>query len=383
MDSPLRLDSQGAIDTQATFIYTAIYTALRPTKLWYAGRQDIWRDQRRKSQLSRLLAITVNGAMMDELDRMLLGVLQTQGYQKSTALAGRLGLGERTIRRRISDMRSKGIIKIIAVPDPVLFGYRGWAKIGIKVEPKSLSDVACELVKHPSVYFVAQSLGTWDIMIAVHFDTIDRLTHFASSELTKVGGVLRTETVMLTWPRKYYNFSWPAPSPGEDHTWKRNCDVTTDRNVYAIDETEREIIDVLMGDGLAPPAALKSRLGIGEGTIRKRIKKMLKDGVFKIEVVPNPDSMEYDVWATMGIIIANESAHKVINDIIKNPGVYLASVSIGRFNIIISARFRDIDSLTQFANNELAQIKGVSAVDTFLHTRLLKYHNINWLRPAM
>jgi len=316
---------------------------------------------------------------MDELDRKLLSELHSQGFQKSTALAGRFGVGERTIRRRISAMRSEGIIRIIAVPDPVLFGYRGWAKIGIKAEPKSLSNVAHELVEHPSIYFVAQSLGMWDIMIAVHFDSIDKLTHFTNSELTRIRGVLSTETMMLAWPTKYYNFSWPEPSFGENHEWENNRNVTTGRNVYRIDETDRKIIDVLKGDGLTPVADLKSRLGIGEGTIRRRIKKMLKDGVFKMQVVPNPDLLQYDVWATMGIVIAHESAHKVISEIIGNPAVYLASVSIGRFNIVISARFHNVDLLTEFINSELAQIRGVTTVDTFLHTKVLKYHNINWL----
>ena len=66
---------------------------------------------------------------MDGLDYKLLGELQDKGFQRSTTLAYLLGVGERTIRKRISDMRRKGIIKIIAVPNPVLFGYKAWVFI--------------------------------------------------------------------------------------------------------------------------------------------------------------------------------------------------------------------------------------------------------------
>jgi len=317
---------------------------------------------------------------MGELDKKLLNELQSQGFQKSTILALRLGIGERTIRRRISIMKSKGIIKIIAVPNPVLSGYRAWAKIGIKVEPRSLFHVARELIEHPSIYFVAYSLGTFDILIAVQFDTMDRLTYFVNSELTKVKGILGTETMILMCPRKYYNFSWPEPvfKKKANDGGEYYHDVTTSYSVYEIDDIDHGIINILMEDALTPVKTLKSRLGIGEGMIRKRIKKMLEEEVFKIEVVPNPESLEYEVWATMGLTINHQFTHKVINAILKNPAVYLASVSIGRFNIIISARFHNIDLLSKFVNVELAEIKGISTIETFLHTKPLKYHNTKW-----
>lgn len=317
---------------------------------------------------------------MDELDHKLLGELESKGFQKSTTLAPLLGVGERTIRKRISDMRSKGIIKIVALPNPVLLGYKAWAKIGIKVELGSSYRVACELAEHPSVYFVAYTIGTFDIIIAVHFYTIDQLTHFVNSELTNVKGILSTETMMLICPRKYYHFSWPAPAFKETNNGSEHyLDVTASGNHYEADEVDRRILSILGEDGLARPATLKSRLGIGETTIRKRMKNMLNNGVFRIEVVPNIEVLEYEAWATMGISINHQFAHKVLDAIIKHPAVYLASVSLGRFNLIIAARFHNIDLLHQFVNMDLPAIEGVSSIETFLHNKPLKYHNINWL----
>ncbi len=96
---------------------------------------------------------------MDERDQRLLDELQSQGFQKSAVLAPRFGVGERTIRRRISIMKSKGIIKIVALPNPILSGYKAWAKIGIKVELKYLRYVARKLVEHPEVSFGEHEIG--------------------------------------------------------------------------------------------------------------------------------------------------------------------------------------------------------------------------------
>jgi len=316
---------------------------------------------------------------VDELDHKIVNELESKGFQKSATLAPLFGVGERTIRKRINDMRSKGILKIVALPNPVLLGYRAWAKIGIKVEAGSSYRVAHELIEHSPIYFVAYTIGTFDIIIAVHFYTIEQLAHFVNSELTKVKGILSTETMMLIHPRKYYRFYWPAhPFKETGNGSEPYLYATVSSNYYKLDEVDRHILGILEEDGLARPATLKSRLGVKESTIRKHIKNMLSNDVFKIEVVPNIEVLGYEAWATMGITINHQFTDKALNAIVKHPAVYLVSNSIGRFNIIIAARFSNIDALHQFVNIALPATEGVICIETFLHNKPLKYHNINF-----
>ena len=316
---------------------------------------------------------------MDELDQNILDELQKQGFQKSRTLAHLLGVGERTVHRRITTMRREGIVKVVAVPDFISFGYAAWAKIGIKVEPNSLPYVARQLVDNPSIYFVAYSYGRFDILIAVRFGDFSCLTYFVDSELSKIRGILSTETLVFASPRKYYNFSWPKPlfkRAGDE--WQSCLDTSTSHNHYLVDEVDRRIISILMEDGLARPAAIRAKLGVSESTIRKHMKKMLSNGMFRIVVVPNPELLKDAVWATMGINISNRPGHEILDDIVKHPEVYLASVSIGRFNLVIAAHFHSIDFLHRFVTVELPAIQGVGHVETFLHNKPLKYHNIKW-----
>jgi Lrp/AsnC family transcriptional regulator, regulator for asnA, asnC and gidA len=315
---------------------------------------------------------------MDDLDQKLLSELQLSGFQKSESLAANLDIGGRTIRRRIGAMKSRGIIKVIAVPNPVLLGYRAWAKVGVKVLPSATEKVARDLVEHPSIYFVASSFGKFDFIIGVYHDTVDELTAFVNSTLARIPGIQSTETMVLISPRKYYNFSWPEPAIGTE----RRCEhCHTLLPLHDVDAIDREIVGILTQGEMTPPAIplLRSRLDMAEGTIRKRIKDMLEHEVFRIEVAPNPAILGYEVWATIGIGITQRSAHEVINTIIKNPDVYLASTSIGRFNVVISTRFHNLELFTRFVNEELTKIPGVSSVESFLHTRPLKYHNIKWM----
>jgi len=315
---------------------------------------------------------------MDKLDQKLLNELQIRGFQKNPVIASLLGVGERTVYRRIHAMRREGIIKIIALPDFVLFGYKAWAKIGIKAKPRSLSYVTGQLAKNPSIYFVADSYGTFDIMIAVRFYTIDNLTYFINSELIKIKGILTTETMVLTTPRKYYNFSWPAPLFNKKNGLEHYLDTADNRNHYEPDEVDRKILSILMEDGLTRPASMKSMLGMGESTIRKHIKTMSSNNIFRIVVVPNPEVLRHEVWATMGITINKRVDHEILDDIVKYPEVYLASAAVGRFNLVIAARFHHINRVNQFVTIDLPAIEGVSYVETFVHNKPIKYHNINW-----
>ena len=97
-----------------------------------------------------------------------------------------------------------------------------------------------------------------------------------------------------------------------------------------------------------------------------------------MQVVPNPGVLEYEAWATIGINVKNQFAHKVIDEIIKNPAVYCASMCIGRFNVLLGARFHNVDLVNLFTKVELPRIQGVDSVQTFLLNRPLKYHGIDW-----
>lgn len=320
---------------------------------------------------------------MDDLDREILFELERQGFQKRS-VAHALGIGERTLRQRINNLLATDAIKVIAVPNPVLDQFRIWSKIGIKVAPSYLGHVARVLVKHPSIYFAAYALGRFDIVIAVHFDSIGKLAHFVNSELIMTKGVVVAETWLLSSPRKYYHFSWPAPVfQKHNNAWSPYSEVAGSETGYELDEVSRGILGILGENGLTQPASLKLRLGIGESTIRKRMRDMLANQVYKLEVVPNPEVLEHESWATIGITVSNQYAHRVIDSITRHQAVYLASGALGRFNVIVACRFSDSDSLNRFVTEDIRLIPGISSTETFIHNKPLKYHNVNWLRTII
>lgn len=319
---------------------------------------------------------------MDQIDNKILRELEVQGYQKPAVLASSLGIGAEAIRRRTNRMRAAGIINVVAMPNPILLGYRTWAHIGIKVESGYLDTVTSELLKYAPAYTIAHSMGQYDIWVGVLIDSLARLGFFINSELMGIEGIIATEKLVFTCVRKYYHFSWPAPSFKRiDNEWVQYSDAD-DENSYQIDETDRAILNILTEDGLASTASLKARLGIGERTIRKRINNMYKRRLFNLETVPNLETLGDGRVVFLGIVVKRQSTQEVADIIVKKPSVFFTAEALGRYNLIVMARFENADSANHFVNLELPEIRGIASVESFSYTKIIKLRGISLPHPG-
>lgn len=319
---------------------------------------------------------------MDTLDMELISWMEQHGFQDMRTLSESFSVNERTIRRRVHNMLTRDIIRIIAIPDFVSLGYKAWAKVCIKVKPGWLESVSNRLMEHPRVYFVAHAVGKFDIILAVLFKSEYGLIHFLNSELVKIKGFHSSAAHMLISPIKYYNFHWDSPvfkkcrETGEYYIENSNSPSS-----YRTDQLDNKILQILAINGRASAVKLKSETGAGETKIRRRLSNMSENGVFKRIVIPNPNILKYESWATIGIAISDQFRPKLIESLVANDSVYLCSHTIGQFNLIISVRFDRLDKLGVFIKTELATMAGISSIEPFLHVKPLKYHNIRW--PAL
>lgn len=55
-----------------------------------------------------------------------------------------------------------------------------------------------------------------------------------------------------------------------------------------IDEIDRKIIDLLQNDGRVPFLTIANQLGLAEGTIRRRVARLLDEKVLEIVGVTDP-----------------------------------------------------------------------------------------------
>jgi len=308
---------------------------------------------------------------MDILDEKIVETLLSQGYKNAAALSTQLGIGERTIRRRLNSLLNTQTIKVIIHTNPILLGYKCWARIGLNIEPGFSREVSDYLSQYKQVYFIGESVGTFDMILAVRFKDDNELSNFVNIELPKLQGIRGKEVFYLIWPAKYYNFQWPIRR--DDHNSSGKTSENSGGNGYfELDEVDKQILEILTENALNKPPEMSARLDVSEGKIRKHLKKMSDHGLFKMDVLYTPGR---DVSATIGIALHRCSVSNVMEYIVTQfPRVLMATFCIGRFNIILTASFRDNDALNEFVNVNLKSIKGVTSIETFIHTKRIKYH---------
>lgn len=143
---------------------------------------------------------------MDELDREIIAILQSNGRASNARIARRIGVSEGTVRRRLKKLISDGVIDIVAVVDAERLGYDTEALVGVQVDPDKVMEVAANLGELPESNWVAITTGTYDVFMWVTLQSADQLGTFLREKLGIVAGVRRTETfVRLSLPKKAAN----------------------------------------------------------------------------------------------------------------------------------------------------------------------------------
>jgi Lrp/AsnC family transcriptional regulator, regulator for asnA, asnC and gidA len=133
--------------------------------------------------------------LLDDTDRSIIESLQRDGRRPYAQIASEVGLSEAAVRRRVQQLRSSGVIQIVAVTDPLQLGFRRQAMIGISVEG-DVRDVAAKIVPLAEVDYVVMCAGSFDLLIEVVCEGDERLLHILNDSIRSIAGVRSTETFM-------------------------------------------------------------------------------------------------------------------------------------------------------------------------------------------
>ena len=142
---------------------------------------------------------------VDELDRRMIQLLQRNGRASNARVAREVGVSEGTVRRRLKRLLEEDIIKVVAFPDPEMFGYGTEALVGVQVDPDKTNEVASSLSVLRETSWVSVTTGAFDIFTWVTLPSSVELGTFLNTKVRTVPGVRRTETfVNLQIPKRNY-----------------------------------------------------------------------------------------------------------------------------------------------------------------------------------
>jgi DNA-binding Lrp family transcriptional regulator len=150
-----------------------------------------------------------------------------------------------------------------------------------------------------------------------------------------------------------------------------------------INELNLKILRELQKNGRATYLELKKKLGVEDTTIRKRIKRMEREGIiegYTVEI--NPEALGYTITSFIGIKSEPNLTEFVARKVSELEGVIDAAVSTGPYDIVLNVVCKDVIGLGNIVT-AIKNIEGITEVDTNIlikwfkkngHSRKVSFH---------
>ncbi|MDO9065758.1 MAG: Lrp/AsnC family transcriptional regulator [Chloroflexota bacterium] len=145
-----------------------------------------------------------------------------------------------------------------------------------------------------------------------------------------------------------------------------------DNNKLMIDSIDKPLIQLLGGDALQSSEVLAKQLNVSAATVRRRIRRLIKDGTLRIVAVVDPNKVGLPLAALLALDVPYEQLDMVTDALAEHPDVKWVSTTTGRFNIMAMVRSSSTDDLATFMQKELPRLEGVKNSETLICLRVKK-----------
>lgn len=150
---------------------------------------------------------------------------------------------------------------------------------------------------------------------------------------------------------------------------------------YRFDVVDRQIVQVLQGDGRTPNVEIARRVGVSEATVRKRLARLLSEGMIRVRALPDAARTGFSTIAFMTLSVDLARAGQIAETIARLPEIRTIHLTTGGSELLVQAWFRSNDDLLRFMTEQIGPIPGIRRTKTSHVLRTIK-DGSDWLLPA-
>jgi len=150
-----------------------------------------------------------------------------------------------------------------------------------------------------------------------------------------------------------------------------------------IDSIDREIVNLLIGDGRMQAIEIARHLDqrISERAVRYRINRLVKDGVIHIGAIANPRALGYQVVADIFVEVESGRIEEVARILADQELVSYVACSIGERDLSVQLLAHDNSEVYSFATSVIGKIPGVRKTTASIVPLVIK-DVYQWRIPA-
>ena len=141
-----------------------------------------------------------------------------------------------------------------------------------------------------------------------------------------------------------------------------------------LDALDTQLIDMLGRDARVSNRRIAAELGVTEGTVRGRIKRLQQDGLIAFTAITGFQLEQRARLAFINVQADVDRVREIAQVISDIPSVNAVLITMGQFNITAMCLIDDLDSLVELASDNILAIEGVHHVETSIAVKTIKYN---------
>jgi len=263
----------------------------------------------------------------DEQDLAIIGRLRANPACSNRELAQLLDVSESTVANRLSRMESFNAVRLVLQRDVRKLGISFIASFEISTSRRASTLVAADLAKVDRISNLGVVSGPRSIIGLAHARSLSELDTLIRGQIGAIKGVGVVEgNLVLEMIR--FRPEWGVLDVGLSADqlfsgcWSEN------------DPIDRSIIEILIHDGRISNREVGRRLGVSEGLVRQRLRKLSDSGRTQMAVITNPIYFGGFEQAHIGVNGPVHHLETLTSRLRKLESVAFAARTLGRWGIV-------------------------------------------------
>ncbi len=133
-----------------------------------------------------------------------------------------------------------------------------------------------------------------------------------------------------------------------------------------VDDLDNQIVEILKKDGRASNAHIARALGVSEGTVRRRLRRLIEGGVIHVNVSLDAVKMGLTTEAIIGLEVDPDKMDPVCASLADFDEIGYVTLTTGAVDVFAWGRFSSTESLGLFLRSKVGKIPGVRRTETYM-----------------
>jgi len=312
--------------------------------------------------------VATDSLTLDRIDRQILHALQIAPRAPFARIATALEVSEQTVARRFQRMRTHGVVRVTALPEPTHQPSTASWTLRIGCRPGSAAGLADALARRSDTAWVSIGAGGAEVSCQANIDDTRGVTDGLLYHLPRASSVLTFSAhQMLHRFAGRGEIDWISrgtPLSDEQQRTLSEGTLTPSGGNATITPDDHRLIGALSRDGRAGWATLAEASGLTQRQAANRIAELIVSGAVFFHVDVAHEVIGLRSVAALWFTVAPADLASVGARLADHLEIAFAGAMTGQTNIMASALCASPAELYRYITTKVAAIDGVRTVET-------------------